>query len=272
MTESMRDKEIKSLAEVVYEMADMLDRDKAIDAIAEVIRHSGVAQSPLSIDKAPKTGERLLLFPSVNVHDSCSIGYWNDDFGWMVGGSPAGIEITHWLPLPPSLNESDKPGADRKIGLAVVKALLSLYLPAHFGGDGKLEGEEAAVPVEEERKMWLIVRKDLLKLDIPGVFSKMLGQSGHGFLNSWIRGLLKSSEETVDYLQIAQPKIVVGVNNEAQLIKAYEAAEAAGLPCALIKDAARTVFTEATYTVACVGPCYRDELPKRVEKLQLLQF
>lgn len=116
-----------------------------------------------------------------------------------------------------------------------------------------------------EKKMWLIVRTDI---DMP--VEKAMPQAGHGYLTSWVRGLLSNPEVALAYLNEAQSKISVRVKSEAQLLKMYALCEEAGLPCILIKDAARTFFPEPTYTVACVGPCLITDLPVKVAKLRLL--
>lgn len=51
------------------------------------------------------------------------------------------------------------------------------------------------------------------------------------------------------------PKIVLSVDDEAALLAAYEAALAAGLPCALITDAGHTEFHGVpTRTAVAIGP------------------
>lgn len=118
----------------------------------------------------------------------------------------------------------------------------------------------------DELKMWLIVRRDL---NMP--IEKGYPQAGHGYLTCYAITRELNPEVAISYVNSSQAKISVGVKSEDELLKAFEACREAGLVACLVKDAARTVFNEETYTVACVGPCKRDELPKRVKKLQLLK-
>ncbi len=146
--------------------------------------------------------------------------------------------------------------------------VLRKYLYPEVLEDGMVDGEryKKPDPTIAEKKMWLIVRKDLnLSLE------KGCPQSGHGHLTSWVRGLFKVPLVALAYLNEAQPKITVGVKNETQLLKAFRLCQEASLPCVLIKDAGRTVFPEPTFTVVCVGPCLHEQLPKFVGDLNLLK-
>jgi len=117
---------------------------------------------------------------------------------------------------------------------------------------------------ESELRMWLFVRKDL-----PMPPGKLAAQAGHGFGTCiWI-ALQKSPDLVGRYMAEAQGKIVVAARNEDELLKAVEACREAGLPAVAVKDAAHTVFSEPTWTVGAVGPCYRHELPKKVSRLRL---
>lgn len=55
------------------------------------------------IETAPRDGRRIFLFPAIEVADTCSKGHWSEEYKcWIVGGSPSGIEHTHWQPMPPA--------------------------------------------------------------------------------------------------------------------------------------------------------------------------
>lgn len=145
--------------------------------------------------------------------------------------------------------------------------VLRRYIHPEVLADEPVDGGKFQVPDPNapEKKMWVIVRTDL-KMRI----EKGMPQAGHGFLTSWVRALFQNPSVALAYLNEAQPKISVRVKKEADLQKAYKLCQEAGLPSVLIKDAARTFFTEPTYTVAVVGPCLKDDLPKYVRNLQLL--
>jgi peptidyl-tRNA hydrolase len=145
--------------------------------------------------------------------------------------------------------------------------VLKRYIDPAVLSDGAIDGSKHQVPDPNvpEKKMWVLVRTDI-KMPV----EKGMPQAGHGFLVSWIRGLFQNPAVALGYLNEAQPKISVRIKKEADLHKAYRLCQEANLPSVLILDAARTWFPEPTYTVVCVGPCLRSDLPRFVEKLQLL--
>lgn len=122
----------------------------------------------------------------------------------------------------------------------------------------------------DELKMWLVVRTDI---DLPK--GKLAAQAGHGFASAIINALQKDADDRTsivsDYFNMSQPKIVVGTKNEESLKKIQKECDELGIPNALITDEGRTVFSEPTITVLGIGPCYRNTLPKSVNRLQLLK-
>ena len=125
--------------------------------------------------------------------------------------------------------------------------------------DNTIENQDNDRP---ELKMWLLVREDL---EISK--GKLAGQSGHAFMSA----ILQVSRDLVDrYLADNQPKIVVRVKNLDALLRSERECQEIGLNHALITDAGRTEFPEPTKTVMAVGPCYRDELPRYLQRLRLL--
>lgn len=129
------------------------------------------------------------------------------------------------------------------------------------------------VVANNELKMWLIVRQDL---NMPA--GKLAAQAGHGFMNAAFALLAKSDPSNFDceptrrlreYMSGSHPKIVVRVKDERELTRAYDEASEANLSPVIIIDEGRTVFGEPTPTVVCVGPCYKEELPKFIQRLQL---
>lgn len=166
------------------------------------------------------------------------------------------------------MTELQPPVDDTPDDLKAALAVLSRYIDPSILIDGDVDGEKHQVPENRssEKKMWIIVRKDI------GMHvEKGFPQVGHGFLNSWIRGLFINPVVALAYITDAQPKISVGVKSESELLKAYRLCQEAALPCVIIKDAARTFFLEPTYTVVCVGPCLMQELPRFVSSLRLLK-
>ena len=119
---------------------------------------------------------------------------------------------------------------------------------------------------EGELRMWLFIRKDL-----PMPPGKLAAQAGHGYGTCLWLSNERDPNLVAMYMSCAQAKIAVGVKDEKDLLNCIEACQEAGLVAVAIKDAARTFFDEATYTVGAVGPCYRKHLPKRVSRLRLFE-
>ena len=72
------------------------------------------------------------------------------------------------------------------------------------------------------------------------------------------------------WLADGQPKVVVRVEDEAELAAVCDAAERAGLGCALIHDAGRTQVPEGTPTACAIGPAPRAALEPVTGELPLL--
>ena len=111
-------------------------------------------------------------------------------------------------------------------------------------------------------KQVIILRKDLNMRK-----GKMVAQGSHACLYSY----LNTPEETRNaWMGQRQTKICVGVDTEQELFDIYEKAKAAGLPCALIKDAGLTEFKEPTFTAVGIGPEEDSKIDEITGKLKLL--
>lgn len=116
---------------------------------------------------------------------------------------------------------------------------------------------------ENELKMWLLVRKDL-----PMSIGKALIQSPHAMGTCMVNTAFKNPDLVKTYLSHAQPKISVGVKNLHELETCIALCREVGIETVTVTDAGRTEFNEPTTTFGAIGPCYRDDLPKRVRNLQ----
>jgi PTH2 family peptidyl-tRNA hydrolase len=114
-----------------------------------------------------------------------------------------------------------------------------------------------------ELRMWVAVRVDI---NMP--IGKLCAQVGHGFLLAITRAIPEIAHSYID--SGSMTKITVKVNSEDELKAVEAAAKEAGIPCAFIVDAGRTVFNEPTPTVCAFGPCFRDDLPPLLKSLSLL--
>lgn len=112
-------------------------------------------------------------------------------------------------------------------------------------------------------KMWTVVRRDLKMPE-----GKLVTQSGHAYLDC---GLQADKTVMAEYQVTSKAKIALRVKSEAQLLRALALCEKAGLNTVLVTDAGKTVFGGIpTNTMFAVGPCFRHELPRRVDALPML--
>jgi PTH2 family peptidyl-tRNA hydrolase len=121
------------------------------------------------------------------------------------------------------------------------------------------------LPIEELR-LYCAIRDDLTIPD-----GKWMVQAGHAFVSTVEEARkLGRQDQITRYMEHGQPKIVVKAKNEAALRRAEAECKAAGIPCYLVTDAARTVFTKPTVTCLGIGPVLRSDLPKFVYRFQQL--
>jgi PTH2 family peptidyl-tRNA hydrolase len=129
-------------------------------------------------------------------------------------------------------------------------------------------------------KQVLVIRKDLGMRK-----GKMIAQGAHASMAAILRhrsarleaeaGANRVVIETTPAMQAwldgRFTKIAVGVNSEAELLAVHQRAVAAGLPCALIRDAGKTEFGgEPTLTACAVGPAMPEQVDAITGALKLL--
>ena len=134
-----------------------------------------------------------------------------------------------------------------------------------------------------ETKQVIVIRKDLKMRR-----GKECAQCAHASMGvftknmRFIRGSLPG-ERPIFYLGWIQigmavyhwfrnsfKKVVVYVTSEEELLKIYEQAKDADLPCSLIQDSGKTEFHgEPTYTTVAVGPAEEEEVNKITGELPL---
>ncbi|MCZ7862665.1 hypothetical protein O9X98_14920 [Agrobacterium salinitolerans] len=117
-----------------------------------------------------------------------------------------------------------------------------------------------------ELKIWIFARKDL-----PMSLGKFGGQSAHAAGTCMVLSDRRNDSNVDQYLSQGQPKIVVGVDDETELVKCVELCRAEMLVSVLVQDAGRTEFEGKTLTMGAVGPCLRADLPKAVKRLQMFK-
>lgn len=138
-----------------------------------------------------------------------------------------------------------------------------LIATAVMPGEWDVPRPETQQAKDAEIRMWAAVRLDLRMPE-----GKLANQAGHAFVGAFARAPRNIAEEYMS--GPGQAKIVLGVKNEAELLRMHELCKAAGLPTVVTKDQGRTVFEDRTYTVMAVGPCRSGDLPKPFTRLRLL--
>jgi len=73
------------------------------------------------------------------------------------------------------------------------------------------------------------------------------------------------------WFEVGMPKIVLACESLAELLALEAKARAAGLPCALIQDAGRTVIAAGTQTCLGIGPASTEALSAITGELKLVR-
>ena len=117
------------------------------------------------------------------------------------------------------------------------------------------------------QKLVLIVRTDIGMSQ-----GKVASQCAHATLECYIkgrRGFVKFFK-TKAWLALGQPKIVLRVSGEEELMKLASKAKSVGLTTAAIRDAGRTQLRPGTVTVLGIGPDSADKIDSVTSHLRLL--
>jgi peptidyl-tRNA hydrolase len=101
---------------------------------------------------------------------------------------------------------------------------------------------------------------------------KAASQAGHAFVESFLSA---TPEQTQAYLRHGGTKVVLTVPNLAALMAAYDFAEAAGLPRALVVEKDHVMLPHFTgdpvYTAIGIGPVEREKARPFLKRLKLMK-
>lgn len=115
----------------------------------------------------------------------------------------------------------------------------------------------------DDLRIYCLIRQDI---DMP--LGKTIAQSGHAFMGA----MLVADPVIVDeYLSGPFTKISKWTKNLDSILRAKRECDELELPTALITDIGRTVFSEPTVTCLGIGPVKRNQLPKFVDKMRLIE-
>ena len=130
-----------------------------------------------------------------------------------------------------------------------------------------------AMPIGDEDHLYqyAIMRGDL---DMPP--GKLSAQAGHAYTDSLFTAMISDPERALAYRDRTRggSKVTVKAKNVAQLLKAYNAAKAAGLPCSLIVDQHHILppHFDGTpiITAVGIGPCTKEECREITKKFRCI--
>lgn len=128
-------------------------------------------------------------------------------------------------------------------------------------------------------KQIIVLRKDLNMRK-----GKMVAQGAHASMAVFFNRILepqnlqwnnevtmKVTDSMFQWMSGQFTKICVSVNSEQELLDLHAKVQAAGIPCALIKDAGHTEFNGVpTYTALAIGPEQPEVMDPFTQHLPLL--
>jgi len=107
-------------------------------------------------------------------------------------------------------------------------------------------------------KQVIVVRSDL-KISK----GKLAAQVAHAAVTSFYKSLQTNKDVVIAWLNNNQPKIVLKVNSESELLRLHNSAVESGLVSVIIRDAGLTELPPGTITCIGIGPDrveYIDEI------------
>ncbi|XP_035720044.1 peptidyl-tRNA hydrolase 2, mitochondrial-like [Vespa mandarinia] len=119
----------------------------------------------------------------------------------------------------------------------------------------------------ENCKMVIIVRTDIVMGK-----GKIAAQCAHAALECYRKATANPKKHYMfkDWLYYGQPKIVLRVSSEVELLDLANKAKKVGLTTAIIRDAGRTQLQTGTISVIGIGPGPNIEINKITSHLKLL--
>lgn len=119
----------------------------------------------------------------------------------------------------------------------------------------------------ENCKMVIVVRSDL-----PMGRGKTAAQCAHAALECCLQTFNNKKKQLMfeSWLRSGQPKIIVKIPNEKELLILADKAQRAGLITAIIKDAGVTQIKPGTITVVGIGPGSTEVIDSITSRLRLL--
>lgn len=107
----------------------------------------------------------------------------------------------------------------------------------------------------------------VLRTDLGMGKGKLVAQGAHVAVRAC---LLAPAVARETWMRDGEAKVALKVGGEEELVQVFERASAAGLPCAIVRDAGRTQIPAGTLTAVGIGPAEGDRIDAVVGELKLL--
>ncbi len=115
-----------------------------------------------------------------------------------------------------------------------------------------------------EVKQVIIIRNDLNMGK-----GKAVAQGAHAAIQSYDKAKEIVPRLVSDWKMMGEKKICLKCNLE-EMLRVYNEAKKAKLPCAIIRDAGHTQLEPGTITAMAIGPAEEDQINKITKNLKLL--
>ena len=119
---------------------------------------------------------------------------------------------------------------------------------------------------DDELRIYIVMRRDIGDT-IPK--AKFGVQIAHATAATLYHCLMTDRDRGIHYMEHGQPKIVLRVKNDVELMALAKKAEELGCHVDPIVDAGRTVFNEPTLTSFAVGPIWYKSEGLFLKRIQL---
>jgi peptidyl-tRNA hydrolase len=112
-------------------------------------------------------------------------------------------------------------------------------------------------------------------MDLGMTQGKLASQTGHAFLDAYDQCRKEYPDRATEYHSGRHgTKVCLAAKDETALLQAYEQAQSAGIPCALIIDSGHIMPPyfdgNPIVTALGIGPCRRDEVKSITKHFQLI--
>ena len=116
-----------------------------------------------------------------------------------------------------------------------------------------------------EYKQVIVIRQDL---KLPK--GKAASQAAHASVEAVMISLKNDRDKVREWRNSGQKKVVLKVADEKGLLRLLQSAKDAGLVCAMITDAGRTIVEPGTRTALAIGPDSEESIDLVTGNLQML--